>query len=140
MDGRKQPIRGLWVRNGRFYAQLKIENPVTGIKKTRRVPLNDTEGRPVQTAAQAVAELKRLQTQRADNQLPVLERTPKFVNYVVRYLTFISSGQGTKKPGTIQKEKAIRHVGRITYEEGFAQAALGHASKMVHHAYQCRLT
>ena len=107
LDGRKQPIRGLWVRNGRFYAQLKIENPVTGLKKTRRVPLNDKDSHPVQTAAQAVAELKRLQTQRADNQLPVLERTPKFADYVVRYLSFVSSGQGTKKPGTIQKEKAI---------------------------------
>jgi hypothetical protein len=29
-DGRKQPIRGLWVRNGRYYAQLKIENPIRG--------------------------------------------------------------------------------------------------------------
>jgi integrase len=107
LDGRKQPIRALWVRNGRFYAQLKIENPVTGLKKTRRVPLNDTEGQPVQTAAQAVAELKRLQTQRADNQLPVLERTPKFSDYAARYLAFISSGQGTKKPGTIEKEKFL---------------------------------
>jgi integrase len=107
LDGRKQPIRALWVRNGRFYAQLKIENPITGIKKTRRVPLNDKDGRPVQSGAQAVAELKRLQTQRADNQLPVLGRTPKFSDYVLRYLDFISSGQGTKKPGTIQKEKSI---------------------------------
>ena len=107
LDGRKQPIRALWVRNGRFYAQLKIENPITGFKKTRRVPLNDKDGRPVQSGAQAVAELKRLQTQRADNQLPVLGRTPKFSDYVLRYLDFISSGQGTKKPGTIQKEKAI---------------------------------
>ncbi len=107
LDGRKQPIRGLWVRNGRFYAQLKIENPITGLKKTRRVPLSDKDGNRVQTAAQAVAELKRLQTQRADNQLPILERTPKFNDYVARYIAFVSSGQGTKKPGTIQKEKAI---------------------------------
>ena len=107
LDGRKQPIRALWVRNGRFYAQLKIENPITGLKKTRRVPLNDTDGRPVQTAAQAVAELKRLQTQRADNLLPILERTPKFGDYAARYMAFISSGQGTKKPGTIQKEKSL---------------------------------
>ena len=64
LDGRKQPIRGLWVRNGRYYAQLKIENPITGFKKTRRVPLNDKDGNPVQTVAQAVEELKRLQTQR----------------------------------------------------------------------------
>lgn len=107
LDGRKQPIRALWVRNGRYYAQLKIENPVSGIKKTRRVPLNDTDGNPVQTVAQAVAELKRLQTQRTDNQLPVMGRTPKFGDYVKHYLEFISSGQGTKKPSTIQKEKAI---------------------------------
>jgi hypothetical protein len=107
LDGRKQPIRALWVRNGRFYAQLKIENPVTGLKKTRRVPLNDLDGQPVQTVAQAVAELKRLQTQRADNRLPVLERTPKFADYALRYLDFISSGQGTKKPGTIEKEKFL---------------------------------
>ncbi|HTQ50658.1 MAG TPA: site-specific integrase [Candidatus Acidoferrales bacterium] len=107
LDGRKQPIRGLWVRNGRYYAQLKVENPITGLKKTRRVPLNDSEGDPVQTAAQAIAELKRLHTQRADNQLPVLGRTPKLADYVLHYLDFVSSGQGTKKPGTIQKEKAI---------------------------------
>jgi integrase len=69
-------------------------------------------GNPVQTAAQAVAELKRLQTQRADNQLPVIGRTPKFADYAARYLNFIASGQGTKKPGTIQKEKAI--LGRWT--------------------------
>jgi integrase len=107
LDGRKQPIRGLWVRNGRYYAQLKIENQITGFKKTRRVALKDKDGKPVQSAAQAVAELKRLQTQRSDNQLPVLGRMPKFADFVVRYLDFVSSGQGTKKPGTIQKEKAI---------------------------------
>src|ERR1041385_4478473 len=69
LDGRKQPIRGLWVRNGRFYARLNIENPVTGIKKTRRVPLVDKEGGAVQTVAQAVAELKRLQTDRKSTRL-----------------------------------------------------------------------
>ena len=42
LDGRKQPIRALWVRNGRYYAQLKIENSVAGLKKTLRVPLNDS--------------------------------------------------------------------------------------------------
>jgi integrase len=106
-DARKQPIRALWVRNGRYYAQLKIENTITGIKKTRRVPLLDKEGEPVQTAAQAQAELARLRTQRSDNALPVLARTPKFTDYVVQYLKIISSGQGTKRPGTVKKEKCI---------------------------------
>jgi hypothetical protein len=95
------------VRNGRYYGQLKIENLVTGIKKTRRIPLCDKEGNAVSTVAQAVAELKRLQTQRADNELPVLRRTPKFSEYAQRYLDFIESGQGIKKPATIAKEKTI---------------------------------
>jgi integrase len=111
-DARKQPIRALWVRNGRFYAQLKVENQITGEKKTRRVPLVDKERNPVQTVAEAVAELHRLQTQRADNTLPTLERTPKFADYAKRYLDFIASGQGAKKPGTVEKEKTI--LGRWT--------------------------
>src|SRR5512147_125164 len=77
VDGRKQPIRGLWVRNGRYYARLNIENPVSGIKNIRRVPLVDKDGQPVQTVPQAVAELARLKTQRSDNALPVLGRMPR---------------------------------------------------------------
>jgi hypothetical protein len=39
LDGGKQPIRGLWEQNGRFYAPLKVEDSLTGEKKTRRIPL-----------------------------------------------------------------------------------------------------
>jgi hypothetical protein len=86
---------------------LSVENPLTGIKKTRRVSLIDKDGNAVQTAAQAVAELKRLQIQRSDNALPTLTRTPKFSDYVAHYLDFIGSGQRAKKPGTVEKEKTI---------------------------------
>ena len=112
LDGRKQPIRGLWIRNGRYYAQLKIENPITGVKKTKRVPLVDKDGSLVETAAQATAELNRLRTQRADNALPVLRQTSKFQDYMTVYLTAVGSGQGAKKPATVEKEKAI--LGRWT--------------------------
>ena len=107
LDGRKQPIRGLWIRGTRYYARLNVENPLTGIKKNQRVPLVTKDGIPVQTVAQAMAELNRLQTQRSDNTLPTLARTPKFNEYSARYLDFIGSGQGTKKLGTVAKEKAI---------------------------------
>lgn len=107
LDGRKQPIRGLWVRNGRFYAQLKIENAITGIKKTKRVPLMDKDGNAVETAAQAVKEMERLRTQRADNTLPILSRQQKFSDYAKTYLGYIGAGQGAKKPGTVEKETAI---------------------------------
>jgi hypothetical protein len=55
LNGRKQPIRGLWIRGSRYYARLSVENPITGVKKTRRVPLIDKDGNAVQTAAQAVS-------------------------------------------------------------------------------------
>ena len=112
LDGRKQPIRGLWVRNGRYYARLNVENPITGIKKTRRVPLPDKDGKAVETVPQAMAELKRLQTHRADNALPVLGRQPKFAEYAKTYLERISVGDGKKAPATIEKERTI--LGRWT--------------------------
>jgi hypothetical protein len=36
-DERKRPIRGLWARNGRYYAQLAMEDLETGPKRVRRV-------------------------------------------------------------------------------------------------------
>jgi integrase len=107
LDGRKQPIRGLWIRGSRYYARLSVENPITGVKKTRRVPLIDKDGNAVQTDAQAVCELKRLQTKRSDNALPTLTRTPKFADYAAHYLDFVGSGNGAKKPGTVEKETTI---------------------------------
>ena len=107
VDGRKQPIRGLWIRGSRYYARLNLENPITGVKKTRRVPLIDKDGNAVETVAQAVAELKRLQTKRSENSLPTLTRTPKFSDYANGYLEFIGSGNGAKKPGTVEKETTI---------------------------------
>jgi integrase len=66
LDGRKQPIRGLWERNGRFYAQLTVENAISDEKKVRRVPLKDKDAKPVETAAQALSEMKRLVLERAE--------------------------------------------------------------------------
>jgi integrase len=122
LDGRKQPVRGLWERNGRYYAQLTVENPITGVKKVRRVPLVDKDGVPAATTAQAIAELKRLQTKRADNDLGTVGRTPKFADYAARYLEFISSGQGAKKPGTVDKERSIlglwtEHLGGLRVDQ-----------------------
>lgn len=114
LDGRKQPIRGLWVRNGRYYAQLQFEDSKTGNKRVRRVPLVDKDKQPVQTVPQAVEVLNRLKVKRSDNDLPVLHRTPKFSDYVKTYLDFIragqDSGQALKKPATITREEgALKH-------------------------------
>ena len=81
-DGRKQDIRGLWVRNGRYYARLSFEDSASGAKKVRRVPLLDKEKQPVQTVPQAIEALNRLKVNRSDSNLPVLHRCPKFGDYV----------------------------------------------------------
>src|SRR5580765_154453 len=106
-DGRKQPVRGLWKRGDRFYARLNVENPVTGAKRTKWVPLVDKDQNPVQTAPQAIAELHRLQTHRADDTLPTIGRTDKFAEYAKTYLEDIAAGQGAKAPATVEKEKSI---------------------------------
>jgi integrase len=124
LDGRKQPIRGLWQRNGRFYAQLNLEDSITGEKQTRRVPLNDSEGNPYRTVPEARAALEKLRTQRADNNLPTLSRTPKFSDFADRYLAFIKSGAGDrmKKAGTIAKEEYTlkhwkKHLGDLRLDQ-----------------------
>lgn len=106
LDGRKQPVRGLWRRGERFYAQLKVEDPNTGHRAARRIPLKDKDGNPVSTVAQAIAEMNRLKTKRDENTLPVLRRTPRFDEFADRYLDFIASGQGAKSIGTIGKERS----------------------------------
>lgn len=107
-DGRKRRVRGLWeaTASGNFYAQLAVEDDATGEKKTRRVLLVDKDRRPVATVAQAVAEMARLKSQRADGELPVLARTPKFGEFADRYLAWIKAGEGQKAPGTIEKEES----------------------------------
>jgi hypothetical protein len=108
-DGRKQDIRGLWVRNGRYYARLTFEDGNTGERKTRRVPLVDKDKKAVTSVAQAIEAMNRLKVSRADNDLPVLTRTPRFANYVKTYLDFIRSGEdgagAMKKPRTLLKER-----------------------------------
>ncbi|MEY2410866.1 MAG: hypothetical protein QOF48_3536 [Verrucomicrobiota bacterium] len=104
LDGRKRPVRGLWVRNGRYYAQLAVEDFATGQKSVRRIPLTTKDTKePVTTAAEAVAALQRLKVERIDRTLPVLRQTPKFNDYVETYLASVKVQ--SKKPGTIAKEK-----------------------------------
>src|SRR5690349_14970677 len=80
-DGRKQPIRGLWIRNDRYYAQLSFETD-TGEKVVKRVPLLNKDQSPVASRAEAVKAMEALKTKREENTLPVLARTPRFSDYV----------------------------------------------------------
>ena len=122
IDGRKQPIRGLWIRGDRYYAQLTVEDPSTGVKQVRRVPLLDKDGKPATTTAQAVAILERLKVSRADGDMPTVHRCPKFSDYVTTYLDFIKAGSGTKKSSTIGKDTATlagwaKHLGAMRLDQ-----------------------
>jgi integrase len=110
-DARKRPIRGLWQRGSRFYARLAVEDLSTGRKEVRRVPL---EG--AQSVAQAMAALRRLQTQREENNLPVLKRTPKFSECMKQYLAYYETVKDAKRPKTLQTERGhlnawVKHLG-----------------------------
>jgi integrase len=113
VDKRKRPIRGLWERNGRYYAQITVEDQVTGIKQVRRVPL---EG--INTDAQAVAKLQELLTQRRKGALPVLKRTPLFADYAKQYFDYYEKVKDAKRESTIYTEKIIinhwkKHLGHV---------------------------
>src|SRR5476651_986475 len=83
-DGRKQPIRGLWVRNSRYYGRISVENPENGQKEVRRVPLEGAD-----TIADARKALNQLLTKRENNDLPALRRSPKFDDYATTYLDYL---------------------------------------------------
>ena len=76
MDARKQPIRGLWQRNGKFVTRIEVEDDV-GQKRNRWVPLENAS-----TVAQAQSEFRRLLVERRDNQLRHVGRTPKMADYL----------------------------------------------------------
>ncbi len=71
LDGRKRPVRGLWRRNERFFAQLTVTNPATGRNKVQRLSLTDKEGNPLDTVAQAVAAMEALRTKRRQTGLEI---------------------------------------------------------------------
>lgn len=65
LDGRKQPVRGLWRRGEIYYAQL------VDAGRQRKVRLAAT------TAPQAIAELNELKVKRKQRKLKIVTRAPK---------------------------------------------------------------
>ena len=122
LDGRKQPIRGLWIRNGRYYARLNLEDLRTGARVNRRIPLLDKDGRPIQSLVHAKDQLRRLLIDRKDNKLPMLRQNPKLAEFAGAYLQSIGSGQGAKKPATVAKERSalkewVKQFGQLRLDQ-----------------------
>jgi len=126
LDARKQPIRGLWVRNDRYYARVAVEDPNTGKKTVRRVPLEGAT-----TVADALKELRKLLTKREDNALPVLKRTPKLEEYVKTYIAYLKTVKDSKRLSTIQKEDATLRL----WCQHIGQTRLHHINKAMINAF-----
>lgn len=99
-DGRKQPIRGLWVRNGRYYGQLRVTQD--GKTTPRRVLLSNPDQSPCATVPEAKQALERLRVQRADDALPTLRQAPRLADYADTYLAAVRLRKG---PETVRKEE-----------------------------------
>ncbi|MGD0815011.1 MAG: integrase [Verrucomicrobiota bacterium] len=123
LDGHEQPIRGLYLRNGRYYGRIARERADTVGKTCRREALEVEPGVPARTQAEAVKALKRLQGQRDDEQGALsIGRVPGFSDYADEYLENLKAGVGTKQPGTISKETGTLklwkdHLGNIRLDK-----------------------
>lgn len=104
-DQRKRRVRGLWERNGAYYAQLTVTDEGTDKKVVRRVRLEDADGNPVPTVPEAVKVMNKLKVRREDNQLSLApKRTALFRDYAQQYLAYCEA-LGNKTKNTIHRER-----------------------------------
>jgi integrase len=81
----------------------------TGKKIVRRTRLEDAEGTPVGTVAEAVNAMNKLKAKREDNSLSLSpKRTPIFAEYAKQYLAHCEALQNKTK-GTILRERGCIH-------------------------------
>jgi hypothetical protein len=91
VDSRKRRVRGLWERNGSYYAQLTIVDDATGKKAVRRVRLEDKDGTPIATVEDAVKAMASMKVKRDERTLAIApKRTPAFNEYATATLSSTS--------------------------------------------------
>ena len=83
-DSRNRRVRGLYVRNGRYYCQLWTDLG-NGKKGPRRFPLVDGDNQPVRSLAAAREALEIKRHERRENKLPTPGRKPLFTDYCEVY-------------------------------------------------------
>ena len=96
----------MWERNRAFYAQLTFVDENTARKVVRRTRLENAEGTPVGTVAEAVKVMNKLKVKREDTLLSLSpKRTPTFAEYAKQYLAHCEALQNKTK-GTIHRERS----------------------------------
>ncbi len=101
-DSRNRRVRGIYTRNGRYYAQLWVSRE-DGTKTARKFPLLTPDGAPVTNLAEAKEAAEVLRNDRRENVLPMSGHKPKFADYVETY--FAKPHVTAKKPGTLENER-----------------------------------
>jgi integrase len=118
-DSRNRRVPGLYVRAGRYYAQLWVDVG-NGKKAPRRFPLRDGDNQPVRTLGLAKEALEIKRHERREDQLPTIGRKPSFADYFVTY--FDKAKVQRKRPGTLANERqAIArwcdHLGHVRIDQ-----------------------
>jgi len=104
-------------------AQLTIEDPQTGARKVRRVPLEGAT-----TVAQTKAKMEDFGVSRGKGDLPVLSRAPKFEDYADKYPGLLRAGERCKASIDPRNRRLGREAGGIQpghWQHGGEMAAAG---------------
>lgn len=108
-DGRNRKVKGLWERNGRFYAALWVDRG-DGHKTARRFPL---EARTL-TEAKEQMEIKR--NERREDTLPTQGRKPLLADAIAEYLASpirLERRSNTQEKDARSLHKLLAHTGNI---------------------------
>ncbi len=95
-DSRKRRVRGMWLRNGQYFANLAVADDL-GRKTSRWVPLVGT------TFTEAKADYDRLRVEREDDRLRPLGLSPTLQDYLDQVYTRQAEASG-KRDSSIAKE------------------------------------
>lgn len=109
VDSRKRKIRGLWVRNGKYYAQMRVDRG-NGTTKPVRVPLVATS----LDDAKSELEQKRSDNRKGEMHLP--GHRPKFDALADDYkisASFLAKKKGTQENETQALNRWAAHLGGI---------------------------
>ena len=118
-DSRNRRVRGLYKRNGRFYAQLWVDQGY-GKKSPRRFALFNSDNLPAHTLEEAKEAMEVKRHERRESSLPVLGRKPIFGDYCNAY--FEKARVQRKRPGTIENERQAigrwrSHLGHLRIDK-----------------------
>jgi integrase len=106
-NSRKQKLRGLVERNGRYYAQMRLADP-SGKSKAVRIPLDSTR------LDHAIAEAEKKRTEKREGEIHLPGARPSFEKLVELYkisADFTAKKKGTQENETQALNRWIEHLG-----------------------------